>query len=398
MQDASEIMQQALLLKDTLRAHRWYLHQHPELSFKEFHTSQYIQQQLTALGIPFTRGYAGTGIVAIIEGVNPTRKCIALRADMDALPIQEMNDVAYRSINEGVMHACGHDVHTTCLLGAASLLQANRTAFEGTFKLIFQPGEEQSPGGASILISEGVLENPKVDGIIGMHVYPEMPVGHIGFRAGEYMASTDELRLRVIGKGGHAAMPHKCVDPIMIAATILVNLQQVVSRKANALLPTVLSFGKIQGGDANNVIPDEVQLEGTLRTFDEAWRKEALALIQEISHNIATSFGGDVVWDIPPGYPSLHNNPSLTHLLQQGATKLLGSQNVHNLDRRMTAEDFSFYTHHTKGCFFRLGTNTNNTSHNIPVHNAHFDVDEESLVIGAQTMAYLGMYAMEHDF
>lgn len=380
--------------KATLIAIRRHLHQHPELSFQEYQTAAYVQERLDQNGIEYQPGVAGTGIVALIKGKNPDKRCIALRADMDALPITEQNEVPYKSQNEGVMHACGHDVHTTCLLGAAMILNNLKDRFEGTVKLIFQPGEEQSPGGASLMIQDHVLEHPKVDGIIGLHVYPELEAGKLGFKPGEYMASTDEIHISIKGKGGHAALPHKTIDPIVIAANVIMTLQQVVSRKNNALTPTVLSFGKIAGGHTNNVIPDEVKLEGTLRTFDEQWREEAKTLISTIVMHTAQSMGGDAHITFPPGYPTLFNDVAFTNYLRQEAATLLGADNITTLDRRMTAEDFSFYTHQTKGCFFRLGTNMNNDTFTQPVHNSGFDINEEALVTGAQTMAYLGIKAL----
>lgn len=381
-------------LTHQLIAYRRHLHQYPELSFQEYKTSAYVQNILKEQGIPFTI-LVNTGIVALIEGKSPTSCCIALRADMDALPITEKNNHDFISKNEGRMHACGHDVHTTCLLGAMLVLQELKDEFEGTIKLIFQPGEEVSPGGANLMIQEGVLENPKVDGIIGLHVFPELPSGYLGFRAGEYMASSDELFITIKGKGGHAALPHKCVDPVTIAANVIMSLQQLVARKANALTPTVLSFGKIQGGHTNNVIPDEVVLEGTLRTFDEVWRKEALELIEKICRNTAESYGGAAVFNHPEGYPSVHNDVAFTQYLENAAKTCLGADKIVALDRRMTAEDFSFYTQKTKGCFFRLGTNKNNEAFTTPVHNAQFDIDESAIDVGVTAMVNLALHALK---
>ncbi len=293
------------------------------------------------------------------------------------------------------MHACGHDVHTTCMLGAAMILNENKHSFEGTIKLIFQPGEELAPGGASIMIKEGALENPKPSAIIGLHVFPELPVGVVGFREGQYMASADEIYIDVIGKGGHAALPHKTIDPIAIAAQIIVALQQIVSRRSNPIIPSVLTFGKIQGGNANNVIPDIVKIEGTFRTFDEEWRHEALDIIKQMSTQIAIANGANAYVRIPDGYPSLFNAPKLTHQLRNAAEQYLGNESVVTLEMRMTGEDFSFYTQHMDGCFFRLGNNKDNQQYNIPVHNAQFDIDENALSVGAGMMAYLGLNALQ---
>ncbi len=261
---------------------RRHIHAHPELSFEEYNTVNFVAAELDKLNIPYIKGIAGTGLVALIEGRSPEKKCIALRADMDALPITEANEVPYKSQNIGVMHACGHDVHTTCLLGAARILQQQKDNFEGTIKLIFQPGEEMSPGGASLMIEAGVLENPKPVAIFGLHVYPQLPAGTVGFRSGQYMASADEIYITIKGKGGHAALPQQTVDPIAVTAMVVTGLQQLVSRKSNPLSPTVLTFGKIAGGATTNVIPDTVELMGTLRTFDETWRQEAIQHIKTI--------------------------------------------------------------------------------------------------------------------
>src|SRR5262249_26110367 len=254
---------------------RRHLHAHPELSFKEHKTVEYVSSQLTSFGITNQKRAAQTGLVALLEGKNPGKKTIALRADMDALPIQETNDVEYRSKNSGVMHACGHDVHTSSLLGAAKILSRLKNDFEGSVKFIFQPGEEKLPGGASLMIKEGVLKNPSPKSILGQHVLPQLQTGKVGFRSGIYMASSDELYVTVKGKGGHGAMPHLNIDPVLIASHIIVALQQVVSRMASPIIPSALSFGKVIANGANNVIPDEVFMEGTFRTFDESWREEA---------------------------------------------------------------------------------------------------------------------------
>jgi amidohydrolase len=379
----------AELQPELLRIRR-HLHAHPELSFQEFETSQFVKSCLTEYGIPF-QAMTETGVVGLIQGKNPHKRCIALRADMDALPIAEANDVGYRSQTEGVMHACGHDVHTTCLLGAAKILYNLRAEWEGTVKLIFQPGEEKSPGGASLMIDAGVLENPAPDAILGLHVDPSLPVGMAGFRPEQYMASADEIYMIIRGKGGHAALPHLTVDPIAIAAQIITTLQQIVSRKNNALIPTVLSFGKICGGHTTNVIPDTVELQGTLRTFDETWRKEALQLIRDISGNIAAAFGGTVELTIPSGYPSLYNDETTTLQAESAAKTYLGESNVVRLDRRMTAEDFSFYSLKTRACFFRLGTNNNNETFKTPVHHAQFDIHEAALETGAGLMSWIAL-------
>jgi len=390
-----KIQEKAAAYFPEVQAIRHHIHAHPELSFEEHNTSAFISGKLAAWGVKHQAGVAGTGIVAIIEGKNPGKRCIALRADMDALPIQEKNETEYRSQNAGVMHACGHDVHSSCLLGAAKILQELKAEFEGTIKLIFQPGEEMHPGGASLMIKEGVLENPKPDAIFALHVYPNLPSGTVGFRAGQYMASADELYITIEGKGGHAALPHQTVDPISIAALVITGLQQVVSRKSNPLVPSVLTFGKIQGGFATNVIPDKVELLGTFRTMNEQWRYEAHQWIKDFVHKTCEAYGATAIVDIPAGYPSLFNDPALTAKAESWAKEYLGDANVRTLDMRMAGEDFSFYTLNMPGCFFRIGTNKDGKEFTAPVHNAHFDIDEAALQTGMGMMAWCAVKALE---
>ncbi len=362
---------------------REHIHSHPELSFQEYNTSAFVSEKLTSWNIEHTTGIAGTGIVALIKGKNPDSRIIALRGDMDALPILEKNEVPYKSQNEGVMHACGHDVHTTCLLGAARILNETKDEWEGTIKCIFQPGEEKHPGGASLMIKEGVLENPKPQAIFALHVYPHLPYGKVGFREGQYMASADEIYITVKGKGGHAALPHQTIDPIIISANLLMSLQQIISRNNNPLNPSVLSFGKIQGGNVGNVIPSEVKLEGTLRCMDETWRAEAHRLIKKHTTSLCEAMGATVEVDIPMGYPFLYNDPATTQKARSIAQHVLGNEHVVELDRRMAAEDFSFYTHHVPGCFFRLGT-SHEGQFTYPVHNAQFDIYQQAIGIGVR--------------
>ncbi|MBS1644582.1 MAG: amidohydrolase [Bacteroidetes bacterium] len=374
---------------------RQYIHQHPELSFEEHNTAAFVSQQLAAWGIKHTTGIAGTGIVGVLEGRNPGKRCIAIRAELDALPILEANDVPYKSKFPGVMHACGHDVHTTCLLGVLRLLSVYKNEWEGQVKFIFQPGEEKHPGGGSLMIAEGVLENPKVDALFALHVYPHLPAGVVGFRSGQYMASTDEIHISIQGKGGHAALPHQTIDPIAISAQVITALQQVISRRSNPVSPSVLSFGMIAGGTVNNVIPDSVQLAGTLRTMNEAWRAEAHQLIKQITNNICEAFGATASIDIPKGYPSLYNDPTLTNAAENWAKSFLGPEQVKTLDLRMTADDFAFYSHQVPGCYYRIGTNTAGTTHTASVHNPHFDIDESALITAISLMSHLVLEAMK---
>jgi len=370
---------------------RHYLHANPELSFQEFETSKYVKNALENIGITNIEHKANTGLVAIIEGKNPSKKTIALRADMDALPITELNNVDYKSKNVGVMHACGHDVHTSCLLGAAQILFNLKEEFEGTIKLIFQPGEEKLPGGASIMIEEGVLKNPDASAILGQHVMPLIPVGKVGFKSGLYMASTDELYVKVIGKGGHGAMPQLNIDPVVIAAQIIVSLQQLVSRMASPIIPTVLSFGKVIANGATNVIPNEVILEGTFRTLDEKWRFEAHDKMVKMATLIAESMGGKCEFEVRKGYPFLKNNEALTENSKLNAIEFLGKENVVDLDTWMAAEDFAYYSQVIPACFYRLGTRNEEKGIVSSVHNPTFDIDENALVIGSGLMAYLAI-------
>jgi amidohydrolase len=383
------IKAKAEALFEGARVTRRYIHANPELSFQEFKTSAYVIDRLNKIGIP-SQIIGGTGVLGIIEGKNPSSKMIMLRADLDALPIFEKNEVEYKSLNEGVMHACGHDVHTTSLLGAAKILYEIKDKFEGTVKVIFQPGEEKLPGGASILIKEGLLNN-KPDGILAQHVMTELPVGKVGFRPGLYMASTDEIYITVKGKGGHGAMPHQNIDPILISSHLIVALQQVVSRWAKPATPTVLSFGKIAGNGATNVIPDEVKIEGTFRTFDEEWRAEAHEKMKTLAKGLVESMGGTIDFNIVIGYPFLKNDEALTKKMQAAATAYMGAENVVDLELRTTAEDFAFYTHHAPSCFYRLGTGNADKGIKAPVHSPHFDIDEEALKTGMGLMAWLAV-------
>jgi len=377
--------------KDVIAIRR-ELHQHPELSFNEFKTSKRIEKLLKKYKIPHKTGYAKTGIVATIKGKQPSSRTIALRADIDALPIQETNKVSYKSKHDGVMHACGHDVHTASLLGCIRILHELRSEFKGTIRCIFQPGEELLPGGASLLIKEGVLKNPTPKTIIGQHVHPPLRAGKVGFRPGMYMASADEIYVTVTGKGGHAALPENVVDPILIASNLIVSLQQIVSRKAPPSIPTVLSFGKINSeGGATNIIPDVVKLEGTFRTFDEKWRKKAHKLMKKLAEQMAKSMGGTCDFRIANGYPHLLNNPQLTDLLKQKSIEFLGKSNVVDLPTRMTSEDFSFYSHIIPATFYRLGTGNADKNITSPVHTSTFNIDESALEVGAGLMAWLAI-------
>lgn len=369
---------------------RRHLHQNPELSFHEYETSKYIITLLEQWGIKYKQGIANTGIECIIEGKNPRKKVIALRADMDALPVQEENDVSYKSKNDGVMHACGHDVHTASLLGAILILNNLKEHFEGSVKCIFQPAEEKLPGGAKQMIEEGILENPKPDFILGQHVYPELRAGQVGFKKGIYMASTDEVYITVKGKGGHAAMPEKITNTVLIASQIIVDLQKIPQQLAPKNIPTVLSIGKVIANGATNVIPDEVFLEGTFRTMDENWRATAHQKIAEIATSVAEKHKGSADVNILKGYPMLFNNEEKTQEVIHYASEFLGDENVKELDLRMTAEDFAYFSQKLPGTFYRLGTSSSGKFTN-PLHSSNFNIDENALKTGMGLMAYVSI-------
>lgn len=393
MQDLKHKIQQ--LAKDIhaeVIGHRRHLHQHPELSFKEVETGKYIAKQLQEMGIEHEHGMAENGVVALIKGENPDKKVIALRGDIDALPITEANDVPYKSKFEGIMHACGHDVHTSSLIGTAKILKALEQEFEGTVKLIFQPAEEMMPGGASIMIKEGVLENPTPSAIFGQHVHPPLEAGKIGMKGGMYMASADEIYVSITGKGGHGALPQDCIDPIVITSHIITALQQIVSRRSNPVSPTVLTFGKINStGGSTNVIPNEVKLMGTFRAMNEKWRFEAHAIMKKMAEGMAEAMGGSCDFHIVKGYPFLLNDEALTKKVKARSIEYLGAENVVDLPIRMTAEDFSYYSQVMPGTFYRLGTGNKSKGITSSVHTTTFDIDEKALEVSTGLMAWLAI-------
>jgi len=385
-----KIQQLSKTIFNDVVANRRHIHANPELSFNEYNTSAFVAKQLDALGIPYEH-MADTGLVALLKGNKPSANVVALRADMDALPITEANEVPYKSTNVGVMHACGHDVHTSSLLGTAKILTELKDEFAGTVKFIFQPAEERLPGGASLMIKEGVLENPKPQAVMGQHVMPLIDAGKVGFRSGKYMASTDELYVTVKGKGGHGAQPQQNIDPVIITAHILVALQTIISRNADPKSPSVLSFGKVIADGATNVIPNEVKLEGTFRTMDEAWRKDAHIKMKKMAEGIAESMGGSCDFNIMHGYPYLINEPVLTASARSFAEDYLGKENVLDLDIWMAAEDFAYYSQVSDACFYRLGTRNEERGITSSVHTPTFDIDEKALELSTGLMAYLAV-------
>lgn len=370
---------------------RRHLHMHPELSFMEFETSKYIGQILDRSGISYRAGIAKTGIMAKIPGQMEGHRIIALRADLDALPIEEMNDKAYRSVNKGIMHACGHDAHSASLIGTAMILDKLKASFGGAVIFIFQPGEEKAPGGAKLMLEEGIFDEVKPDIILAQHVMPSLPSGITGFCPGAYLASSDEIYITIKGQGGHAAMPHKITDNLLVAAHIIVALQQIVSRKADPFSPTVLSFGKIKADGAVNVIPSEVIIEGTFRTMDDKWRKEAHEQMIKIAQSIASGMGATCELNIVEGYPVLYNDPDTTNLSKDYAREFLGEDHVVNLEPRMTAEDFAFYARLIPATFYRLGVSSPEKDISAELHSPYFDIDEDALETGMGLMAFLAL-------
>ena len=366
------------------------LHQYPELSFNEHQTSKYIRKKLQEIGIERIQAVAETGLLATIHGAEKD-KTILLRADMDALPIQEENTVDYVSKNNGVMHACGHDVHMTSLLLTAKILFELKNEFSGTVELLFQPGEEVMPGGATLVMKEAAYKSLGPIPHLGQHVMPNLPAGKVGFRSGLFMASMDEIYFTVLGKGGHAAVPEECIDPILIASHIIIAAQQLVSRMASPKTPSVLSFGRIIGNGANNVIPDKVTIEGTFRTYDEVWRTEAIEKLTKLVKSIAEGMGAECIVDIPRGYPHLKNDVALTNAMKQDAILFLGEENVVDLDLWMAAEDFAYYTQNNPACFYLLGVGNTEKGITSGLHTPTFNIDESALETGGGLMAWLAL-------
>lgn len=385
-----KIRQLAAAYADEFTGVRHQLHANPELSYEEHETSAFIQEKLKAWQIPFEIK-ASTGVVGLIKGKNPDSAIVALRADMDALPIQEANDVPYKSKKAGVMHACGHDVHTTCLLGAAKILNELKDEWEGTVKLLFQPGEEKNPGGASLLIAEGVLENPAPQKIFALHVHPGLEVGKYSFRGGMVMASADEIYITIRSKGGHAAAPQFTADTILIGSHIVTGLQQIVSRNNNPFNPSVLSITAFQGGNTTNVIPSEVKLMGTFRAMNEEWRFRAHEMIIRQVKETAAAMGAAADVRIDVGYPFVLNDEMLTAAARKQAEIYAGADNVEETELRMGAEDFAYYSQKIPGCFFRLGAGNKAKHITSAVHTPTFNIDEKAIENGMGMMAWLAI-------
>lgn len=391
----SQIRQLSKEIFPNLKEVREQLHTYPELSFLEYKTSAFIKLKLKQWGIDFIDGIVETGIVAIIHGKKDKKDIVAIRADMDALPIVEANVVDYKSKNPGVMHACGHDVHTTSLLGAIYILHHTQDQWSGTVRCIFQPGEESVPGGAQQMIKAGALGKPLPKAIIALHVEPNLNIGQFGFKKGLYMASADEVHIEVLGDGGHAANPHLHVDTVSLAAHLLVELQQISSRLAPPTIPTVLTFGKIDGPGATNVIPQKVTIAGTFRTFDETWRKQAHQKIKDIAAGLAMAYDAEINVDIRKGYPALKNDSQITKIVNNKAGEWYGKENVHKIKTRLSAEDFSFFANTIPACFYRLGVRNEEKGITYPVHHPQFDADEKAVMFGAESMAIFAIKLLE---
>ena len=373
---------------EKIKGYREHLHQNPELSYKEFNTMEYVAAKLKEIGIPYEKGVAGTGIIGIIRSSkhSENQACIGLRADLDALPIQEQNTASYKSKVDGIMHACGHDVHTSILLGAAEILFELREDLEHPVKLIFQPGEEKNPGGASLLIEAGVLENPKVKEMYALHVFPELEVGKLAIRPGLNMASCDELHLEIIGVGGHGAMPEKCINPILIGSEFIIEAQNIIHKSCPKEVPCVISFGHFDALGATNVIPERAEIKGTFRTMNEEWRGKAAILLMDLANNLENKYKGNVNLEISKGYPFLKNDEELTEKLKAKFESFFGPENIEGLALRMTSEDFSFYSQTIPVCFFRLGVGNKEKGIIYSVHHPKFDVDSACLKTGMLAM------------
>ena len=382
-----KILELSDLFFDEIVSIRRYMHMHPELSFQEFETSNYIKSILKSWGINFLDGYANTGILVNLEGKEPSSRVIALRADFDALPILEENDVEYKSKNEGIMHACGHDAHTASMLGALKILHQTKDHWRGTIKFIFQPAEERLPGGAKQMIEEGVLENPNVQHVIAQHVLPELEVGKVGFRCGTYMASTDELYITISGKGGHAAIPSSYNNPIIASSELVLDLNQFFNDKADA----IFAIGYIDGKGSTNIIPNEVNLMGTFRALDESFRLESHNHMNRIVDQVAKKYNIKIDLNIKKGYPALNNDIQYTLNQLNKAKEFLGEKNVIDLPIRMTAEDFSYFANAVPSCFYRLGTGNKDKGLIHGLHTSKFNIDEDSLKIGMGLMAFLAI-------
>ncbi len=383
------ILRESAGLKDEVVSLRRHFHRHPELSYEEYETSAFIKKWLTLNKIEYREGIAGTGIIATLKGKNPGSRVIAVRAEMDCLPVNERITKDFVSASPGKMHACGHDAHMAMLMGTALLLRKIDDRFGGTILLVFQPGEEKNPGGARLMIESGAFENPKPDMFIAHHVLPELETGKVGYKPGRYLASCDEIYLTVEGKGGHAALPSLTTDQVFIASSLVVRLKTAMTERQTARkIPTVLGIGKIIGEGATNVIPEKVEIAGTFRTFDEKWRSEALDLIRLVADITSREFGVRINVNISQGYPVLINNERLTKKAIELSSELIGKENIELYDIRMSSDDFSFYSAIAPSLYYRVGIRKKGTEIKA-LHTSDFDIDEEGMETGVANMTWL---------
>ena len=384
---------EAKKISDWIIEIRRELHKHPELMYEEFKTSELVRRELDGLGIPYKSPIAKTGVLATIGSGNGP--CVALRADMDALPIHEETDVPFRSEIDGKMHACGHDCHTAMLLGAAKILKSKENEINGTIKLLFQPAEEGGAGG-KLMREEGVLENPEVERIFGLHVWPQMPTGQIGSREGTFLAATSFLDLTIKGVGGHAAVPHLTKDPVLTSAQVITNLQSIISRELDPLDSGVVSISAIHGGQAANVIPPEVKMLGTLRSLTMDGLLSLQKRVKEIAKSVAKAHGCEAIVDYPGNdYPPTVNDSDMWKFAKEVGTDMLGKENVNDLDAVMGGEDFAYYTQKVKGCFVVLGMQNEKIDAIYSVHHPMFKADEDALHIGTALHTVFALKSLE---
>lgn len=382
------------IFPQVVQHYRW-LHQHPELSYRERETAAYIANFLKLEGIPFKRGIGGEGILVTIKGTGEGRaKCMAFVADMDALPVVELNDVPYKSVNHGVMHACGHDAQAASLMGAVKMVYSLRERFAGTALFVFQPGEERSPGGAYLMLKDGVFSECNPDFVVKQHAYTDLPAGMVGFHAGTIMASADEVHIKVRGQGGHGALPHELNDTVLAASQVIVAMQQLVSRRANPFNPMVLSFGKFIADGATNVIPGEVTLAGSLRCMQEEERHKMLQLIPQIATATAAAYGCRCEVELPQGYPSVISDEQVTEHVRVLTADFLGETAVSVFPKRMTADDFGFFSQQYSCCYYRFGVD-NNCRKTGPLHSGTFLIDEEALKASVALPVWLTLNSLK---
>ena len=373
-------------------ADRRHLHANPELAFEEVKTAAFVAERLEQLGVEDIKtGVGRTGVTGLIRGTKGDGKVVMLRADMDALPIHEENDVDYKSTVDGKMHACGHDAHTAMLLGVARILMDRRDEFKGTVKLLFQPAEEVPPGGAIEMIRDGALEDPHVDACLGLHVASDMPAGQIGVRSGPGSAGSDRFRAVIQGKGGHAARPQAAIDPVVIGAQVVTALQSLVSRETDPMEAAVVSTTAFQAGDAFNVIPDTAELRGTVRTLSPEVRDHLAKRVPEVIEGVAKSMGAETHVEFILGYPSLQNDEEIAAITREAAIEAVGEENVIEGELGMGGEDFSYFSLERPSCFFRCGTRNEERGIVWGHHHPKFDTEEEGFVNGMATMANAAM-------